>query len=99
MIFGQFGDMVKQAREMQANLKKIKDELARARYEGEAGGVKITVNGEMDILEVKIGPGVNLGKVDALFKDAANKALKLAKDDAADKLKKATGGISIPGLT
>jgi DNA-binding protein YbaB len=94
MIFGQFGDMVKQARELQSNLKKVKDELARAKYDGEAGGIKVTVNGEMDILEVK-GASANLNS----FKDAANKALKLAKDDAAEKLKKATGGISIPGLT
>ncbi len=99
MIFGQFGDMVKQAKELQGNLKKVKDELQKQRYEAEAGGVKVVVNGEMDILDVKIGPNVNLNKADGLFKDAANKALKQAKDDAAEKLKKVTGGISIPGLT
>ena len=95
MAFGQFGDMVKQARELQNNLKKVKEELTRARYTGEAGGVKVLVNGEMEIMEVTAGPGTSPNN----FKDAANKALKSARDDAADKLKKATGGINIPGLT
>lgn len=57
MAFGQFGDMVKQARELQNNLKKVKEELTRARYTGEAGGVKVLVNGEMEIMEVTAGPG------------------------------------------
>jgi DNA-binding protein YbaB len=98
MIFGQFGDMVKQAKDLQANLKKVKDELARMRYEAEAGGVKVVVSGELDILDVKAAPNANLSKVDALFEEAANKALKAAKDDAAEKLKKATGGIKLPGM-
>ncbi len=99
MVFGQFGDMMKQAKELQANLKKIKDELARARYEAEAGGIKVIVNGEMDILEIKINPAVDTGKIESLVKEAANRALKTAKEDAAQKLKKATGGLSIPGMT
>ncbi|MFA4967639.1 MAG: YbaB/EbfC family nucleoid-associated protein [Candidatus Margulisiibacteriota bacterium] len=98
MIFGQFGDMVKQAKELQSNLKKVKDELARMRYEAEVGGVKVVVSGELDILEVKVGQSANLSKVDAIFKETANKALKAAKDDAAERLKKATGGIQLPGM-
>lgn len=98
MIFGQFGDMMKQAKDLQANLKKVKDELERSRYEAEVGGIKIITNGEMEILEVKIGQGVNMGKLDAVFKEVANKALKIAKEDAAEKLKKVTGGLSLPGM-
>lgn len=99
MIFGQFGDMVKQAKELQGNLKKVKDELQKQRYEAGDSGVRVVVSGEMDILDVKIASNANLNKVGDLFKEAANRALKMAKEDAADKLKKATGGISIPGLT
>jgi len=99
MIFGDLGNIVKQAKDLQNNLKKIKEELAQLRYEAEAGGVKVIVNGEMEILEIKIAPNANLNKVDASVKEAANRALKLAKDDAAEKLKKAAGGLSIPGMT
>jgi len=99
MIFGNLGDIVKQAKDLQSNLKKIKEELTLLRYEAEAGGVKVIVNGEMEILEIKIVPSVNLNKAEALIKEAANRALKLAKDDAAEKLKKAAGGLNLPGLT
>jgi len=98
MIFGQFGDMVKQAKELQTNLKKVKDELSRMKYEAEAGGVKVTVSGELDVLDVKVNTTANLSKIDAAFKEAANKALKVAKEDAAEKLKKATGGLQLPGM-
>ncbi len=97
---GDMGNMLNKARELQKNLAKIKDELKHLTYEGEAGGVKVTVDGEMEIKKIdydvnRIAPG-QLGN---LIKDAANRALNKAKDDAADKLKQAAGGMSIPGLT
>jgi len=98
MIFGNMGDMVKKAREMQENLKKIKDELQHLTYEGEAQGVKVVVNGDMEVKEIKIDPKVNLMYIPNLTKDAANKALNSAKKDAADKLKSAAGGLSLPGI-
>lgn len=98
MVFGKFGDMVKQARELQSNLKKIKEELERSKYEAESGGVKVVVSGSMEISDIQISQNVNLNKVNSIVKDAANQALKKAKDDASEKLKKATGGMSLPGL-
>lgn len=95
MIFGQFGDMVKQARELQSNLKRIKDELSRMRYEGESGGVKAIVSGEMELIELTSPASASPKNI----KDAVNQALKKAKDDAANKLKDAAGGMNIPGLT
>jgi len=99
MIFGNFGDMIKQAKELQGNLKKIKEELSRARYQVEVQGVKVVVSGEMEVLEIKIGPNANLQKIDSIIKEAVNKALKAAKDEAAGKLSSAAGGLSIPGIT
>jgi len=95
MIFGQFGDMVKQARELKANLDKVKGELSRARYEVETGGVKAVFSGEMELLDLKLPPNPDANRV----KEAINQGLKKAKDDAADKLKGAAGGMNIPGLT
>lgn len=99
MVFGQFGDMVKQAREMQSKLKMIKEELKNARYEDEKQGVKVVVDGEMEIKELLIAPTVAPNQISKLVKDVANRSLKKAKDDAAGKLKSAAGGINIPGLT
>ncbi len=99
MVFGQMGDMVKQAREMQARLKKIKMELKHAKYESEAHGVKVIVDGEMDIKELIIAPTVAPNQIPKLVKEVTNKALKLSKDDAAKKLKQAAGGLNVPGLT
>jgi hypothetical protein len=102
-LFGNLGDMgnmVNQARELQKNLAKIKDELKHLTYEGEAGGVKVTVDGEMEIK--KIDYDVNRivpNQLGGLIKEAANRALNQAKEDAAQKLKQAAGGLSLPGLT
>ncbi|OGC06290.1 nucleoid-associated protein, YbaB/EbfC family [candidate division WOR-1 bacterium RIFOXYD2_FULL_36_8] len=102
MVFGNLGNMgnmMKQAMEMQKNLKRIKDELKHARYDSEEGGVSVVVNGDMEIQEIKIPTGIDERRLEDTVKKAVNKALKKAKDDAAGKLKNITGGMSIPGLT
>ncbi|MFH0887553.1 MAG: YbaB/EbfC family nucleoid-associated protein [bacterium] len=98
MIFGNLGDMagmMKKAMEMQKTMKRIKDELSRARYEAEVNGSRVIVNGEMEVLEMHAGDNLSIKDV----KEAANKALKKAKEDAANKLGDVTGGMNIPGLT
>lgn len=99
---GNMGEMIKMAREMQGQLKKIKEELSRQSYEAEASGVRVTVSGDMDVKDVKIGPQiVNPNNVEALnraVKEATNKALRLAKDDASKKMKGMTGGLGLPGM-
>jgi len=94
MIFGEMGDMVKKAREMQSNMKKIQEELKNTRYEGEAGEIKVTINGEMEILDIQAAENPNIKHI----KEAVNRAIKKSKDDAGKKLKGLTGGLSIPGL-
>lgn len=101
MIFGGLGDMGKlmqQAKAMQGNLKRIKDELKHARYETESNGIKVVVDGELDIKELKISGHQDIGKIGDAVKNVVNKALKQARDDAANKLKSATGGLSLPGM-
>lgn len=97
MIFGNLGDMagmMKKAMDMQKQMKRIKDELSRARYEGISGEAKAIVNGEMDVLEISTGSG-NVKDI----KEAVNRALGAAKEDAAKRLGDVTGGLNIPGLT
>lgn len=102
MIFGNMGDMMKMARDMQKKLKDIKKELAMAIYEEFGNGVTVKVSGEMDIKEISLDPRmVDVNKVSNLQKEiqnTVNKCLKKAKDDAAKKLKGATGGLNLPGM-
>ena len=88
-IFGNMGKMA----EMMKQAKAMKDALSRVKCEGEAGGVKVVVNGEMDILEVKIPPEVSIVRAENLVKEAANKALRSAKVEAA-KMMQGLSGLS-----
>lgn len=94
MIFGNLGKMG----EMLQQAKKIKDAMAKVKCEGEAGGIKVIVSGEMDLLEISIPPETNPKNIEKLVKDAANKALRGAKVEAAKMMQGMTGGLSLPGL-
>lgn len=96
MIFGNMGEMMKMAREMQGQLKKIKDELSRGVYEGSAQGVVAKVSGDIELKEITIDASCK--DLERSVKEAVNKALKSAKDEAARKLKELTGGLGLPGM-
>lgn len=102
MIFGNLGnmgEMMKQAMKMQGELKKIKEELKHARYTAEVNGVCVTIDGEMEIKEIKISAPSDTKKMEEAVKQSVNNALRQAKDDAAARLKGATGGMQLPGLS
>jgi DNA-binding YbaB/EbfC family protein len=102
MIFGNMGEMMKMAREMQGQLKTIKDELAKEIYEGSAQGVVAKVSGDMELKEIKIDRQVvdpdNVNRLEKQVEEATRKALKTAKDAAARKMKGVTGGLGLPGM-
>ncbi|MEA3492834.1 MAG: YbaB/EbfC family nucleoid-associated protein [Candidatus Margulisiibacteriota bacterium] len=94
MIFGNMGDMVKMARDMQGKMKQVKKELENSVFESSSNGINIKISGDMEIKEVS-----GLGENDKKVKDAVNKALKTAKDEAAKKMKGVTGGMNLPGMS
>ena len=53
-----FGDMIKQAQEMQKKMKELQEGLANLEVEGSSGGglVKITVTGKGEVKKIKIDP-------------------------------------------
>jgi len=55
------------------------------------------VNGEMEIVELKIPPEINPGKIESSVKDAVNRVMRTAKIDMAQKMSKITGGLQLPG--
>ena len=96
--------MLQQAQKMQANLAKTQAELAGKVIEATAGGGKITVtaNGGGDILSIKIDPSVvdpqDVEMLEDLVLAGVKQAIEDARAMAEGEMKKATGGMSLPGM-
>jgi len=98
-------NLMRQAQELQAKLAKAQEELAEAKIEASSGGgaVTVTVNGQQQILSVKISPeAIDPGDVEMLedlVLAAVTEALTKSQELAAKRMGKLTGGLNIPGLT
>ena len=57
---GNFGNMMKQAQAMQANMQKVQAEIATIEVSGESGGgmVKVIMTGKHEVKRVQIEPAV-----------------------------------------
>ncbi|MGH8629254.1 MAG: YbaB/EbfC family nucleoid-associated protein, partial [Burkholderiales bacterium] len=58
MMKGQLSGLMKQAQQMQENLKKVQDEIAGMEIEGQSGAgmVKVVMTGRHDVKRVSIDP-------------------------------------------
>ena len=98
-------NLMRQAQELQAKLAKAQEELAEAKIEASSGGgaVTVTVNGQQQILSVKISPEAidpdDVEMLEDLVLAAVNEALTKSQELAAKRMGKLTGGLNIPGLT
>ncbi|MDZ4773167.1 MAG: YbaB/EbfC family nucleoid-associated protein [Planctomycetota bacterium] len=102
--FGEMGNLLKQAQQMQRELDRVREELARTRVEGSAGGGVVRVEATADgmIQKVHVRPDlVSSGDVSmieetvlAAVRDALVNATKMREE----KMKKVTGGLNLPGL-
>jgi len=95
---------MKQAKIMQQKLLEIQQELKKMEFEASAGGgaVKVKVNGDQEIVEVKIDKDMvdsgDMEMVEDMVMVAINDAIKKSKDEAKNKMTSLTGGMNIPGL-
>jgi len=102
---GNFAEIMKLIRRAQTEAPRIREELANLVADGSAGGgmVKVRVNGKQEVLECKIDPQVFAEHDAELLEDlilaATNLAMRNAKDAISEKLRQATGGLNIPGLS
>ncbi|MBM4038262.1 MAG: YbaB/EbfC family nucleoid-associated protein [Planctomycetes bacterium] len=102
--FSGMGDLVRQAQKMQQRLAEVQQGLKERVVEGTAGGnmVRVLVNGQQEIVAVKIDPSVVDPKDVAMLEDlvlaAARQGLKKAHDLAQDEMGKVTGGVNLPGM-
>jgi nucleoid-associated protein EbfC len=101
---GDMGNLLKQAQKMQQELDRVQSELAAARVQGVAGGgaVRVAVDGEGQVVEVRISQEVlATGDKDMLedlllaaLRDGIGRAAELRKEQ----MSKVTGGLHLPGL-
>jgi DNA-binding YbaB/EbfC family protein len=99
-----FGKMMKQAQQMQAQMMKVQEELANKEIDASSGGgmVVVKINGQQEVLSVKIDPEVfkdgDKEMLEDLIVAALNEARRKALDIAKEQMSAITGGLSLPGL-
>jgi DNA-binding YbaB/EbfC family protein len=103
MSFGDIGNIMKQAQQLQERLAQVQEDVARRTVEAAAGGgmVKVKVNGKHELLAITIDPAVlkeDVELVQDLVLAAVNEGLRSAQRMVAEEMTKVTGGLKIPGL-
>jgi len=99
-----FGNIIRQAQQLQAKMLKVQEEMANRTAEASAGGGMVTAvaNGKQEIVALKVEKEVvnpeDVEMLQDLIIAAVNAALKKAQEMVAEEIKKLTGGLYIPGL-
>jgi len=100
---GNLAGLMKSAKDLQANMQKLQEDLATRRYEGDAGAgmVRVTVDGKCMLVDIKIEPEAakDVELLEDLIKAAVGSAMKKAQEAMKSELTGLTGGMNIPGLT
>ncbi len=98
------GDMIKRVQKMQADMQAMQEELANREFTGTAGGgmVEVIMNGEKNVVSVKLNPDVvdkdDIEMLEDLITAAFNEAAKNVDTTSEEEMGKITGGMNIPGL-
>lgn len=99
-----FGNIMKEAQKLQAQLEAMREEVAKRKVEASAGGgmVVVEANGNQEIVSIKIDREVINPEDPQMLEDlvlaASNEALRKSKDLIQAEMGKLTGGLKIPGL-
>ncbi len=97
-------NLVKQAMQIQNQMKKLQDEVSNETVEASVGGgmVIATFNGAGNLVSIKIDPEVinpdEKDMLEDLINSAVNEGIKKSQDLIKDKMGAITGGFGIPGL-
>ena len=86
---------LKQLKDLRSTAKTMQDALSTERVEEEKGGVKIVMNGNMEILSVVINDGMTKAAIEIAVKNSVNDTIKKAQRLMAKKLQDMGG---FPGL-
>ncbi len=101
MLKGQLAGLMKQAQQMQDNMKKAQEQLAQIEVEGQAGAglVKITMTCRNDVKRVVIDPSLlaeDKDMLEDLIVAAMNDALRKAEQTSSEKMGSMTAGLPLP---
>ncbi len=101
MLKGQLAGLMKQAQQMQDNLKKAQEELALVEVEGQSGAglVKVLMTCKNDVKRVTIDPSLladDKDMLEDLVAAAFNDAVRRAEATSAEKMGKLTAGLPMP---
>ncbi|MEN9775501.1 MAG: DNA-binding protein YbaB/EbfC family [Pseudomonadota bacterium] len=101
MMKAQLAGLMKQAQQMQDNMKRVQDELARVEVEGQSGAglVKATVTCRNEVRRISIDPsllGDDRDMLEDLVVAALNDALRRAEQTSADRMGSVTAGLPLP---
>jgi DNA-binding YbaB/EbfC family protein len=99
-----FGNLMKEAQKLQAQMEALQAEVAKKKVEATAGGGMITVeaNGKQELTSIKIERDVinpeDAQMLEDLVLAATNEALRKSKEMVQAEMGKITAGLKIPGL-
>jgi DNA-binding YbaB/EbfC family protein len=101
MIKGGIGNLMKQAQQMQENLKKAQEQIAEMEVEGAAGAglVKVTMNGKHDVRRVSIDASLmseDKEMLEDLIAAAVNDAVRKVESVSQEKMSAVTAGMPLP---
>tara|TARA_B100001540_G_scaffold306117_1_gene317867 strand:+ start:1226 stop:1543 length:318 start_codon:yes stop_codon:yes gene_type:complete len=98
-----FSKILDKAKELESKMKESQEKIKNINVTGISGGnsVKITLNGEGEIINLDISPEIlkeDKTIVEDLIKAAFSNAKSQLKSKTSEELSKATGGFGIPGF-
>ena len=101
MMKGQLAGLMKQAQQMQDNMKKMQDQLASVEVEGQAGAgmVKVTMNCHYGVRRVAIDDSLlkdDKEMLEDLIAAAINDAVRRAEATRQEKMSGMTAGLPLP---
>ena len=101
MMKNQLAGLMKQAQQMQDNLKRAQDELAQLEVEGQSGAglVKVTMTCKHDVRRVAIDPSLlaeDKDMLEDLVAAAFNDAVRRAEAVSTERMGKLTAGLPLP---
>lgn len=100
MIKGGLGGLMKQAQQMQENMKKMQDQLATVEVEGQSGAgmVKVVMTCRNDVKRISIDPSVmdDREMLEDLIAAAVNDAVRKAEQTTQERMGGFTAGLNLP---
>ncbi len=96
--------MIRQAQKIQEDMTALQEELNAKEYDISAGGgmVNVKINGEKQILSIKINPDIidpdDIETLEDILVAGVNEAIKTVETTNSEAMSKVTGGLNVPGM-